>query len=132
MRKILLFATLFLMLSSLHSQDEEARLSPQEIDKYKEECRQMVSYLEGTLNFLGDSTSTVQEKEIVINNSYDKIFRDSEVQVEDDLDEARETPVNKNVQAYLKDVDFFFKNAHFTFDVRQIDQQMSEDGSLFF
>lgn len=132
MRKILLFATLLLMFSSLHSQDEEGRLSPQEIDNYKEQCRQMVSYLEGTLNFLGDSTSTVQEKEIVINNSYDKIFRDGEVQVEDDLDEARETPVNKNVQAYLKDVDFFFKNAHFTFDVRQIDQQMSEDGSMFF
>ena len=132
MRIILLFAAFLLMLSTLKSQEEEARLSPQEIDNYKEECRQMVSYLEGTLNFLGDSLSTVQEKEIVINNSYDKIFRDGEVQVEDDLDEARETPVNKNVQAYLKDVDFFFRKAHFSFDIRQIDQLMSEDGSLFF
>ncbi len=117
MRKILLFATLFLMLSSLHSQDEEARLSPQEIDKYKEECRQMVSYLEGTLNFLGDSTSTVQEKEIVINNSYDKIFRDSEVQVEDDLDEARETPVKQKRTGLSERCGFFLQKCAFTFDV---------------
>ncbi len=132
MRIILLFTAVFLMVSPLRSQEDQARLSPQEIDDYKDQCRQMVSYLEGTLNFLGDSISTVQEKEIVINNSYNKIFRDNEVQVEDDLDENRETPINKNVQAYLKDVDFFFKKARFVFDIRQIDQLMGEDGSLFF
>lgn len=132
MRIFLLLASFLLIFSPLKSQNDAVNLSPQEIDSYKQQCEQMVNFLEGTLNFLGDSLSTVQEKEIVINESYIKIFRDTEVQVEDDLDENRETPVNKNIQAYLKDVDFFFKRVHFTFDIRQIEQLMVEDGSLFF
>ena len=47
-------------------------------------------------------------REIAVN--YTKFFRDEDVQVEDDLIDERETVTNKNVQAYLKDVDFFFKN----------------------
>ncbi|MBU1369962.1 MAG: hypothetical protein KJ578_06425 [Bacteroidetes bacterium] len=132
MRKFILLASVFLLLSPARSQENVQQLSPDDIDSYKQQCRQMVNFIEGTLNFLGDTLSTVQEKEIVINESFSKIFRDDEVQVEDDLDENREMPVNKNVQAYLKDVDFFFKTVRFTFDIRKIDPLMSEDGSLFF
>ena len=102
------------------------------IEDYKKDCKLMVKYLEGTLNFIGDPASTVQEKEIVINQSFDKIFRDSEVQIEDDLDDQRETPISKDVQAYLKDVDFFFRKAVFTFDISKVDQLVAADGSVYF
>ncbi len=130
MRNFTLLMLLLFISTSSFSQDQE--INPEAIDKYKEECRQLVEFLEGTINFLGDPTATVQEKEIVINQSYAKIFRDAEVQVEDDLDENRETLLNKDVQAYLKDVDFFFKTVKFRFDIQQIDQFANADGALFF
>ena len=130
MRIFILFSLLMFISISGFSQSQE--LDPEAIDQYKAECRQLVDFLEGTLNFLGDSTATVQEKEIVINQSFAKIFRDSEVQIEDDLDENRETLVNKDVQAYLKDVDFFFKSVRFQFDIQQIDQLANQEGALYF
>ncbi|MDD4374087.1 MAG: hypothetical protein PHG67_09240 [Bacteroidales bacterium] len=130
MKIFTLFVLLWFISISGFSQHHE--LDPEAIDHYKAECRQLVDFLEGTLNFLGDSAATVQEKEIVINQSFAKIFRDSEVQVEDDLDENRETLVNKDVQAYLKDVDFFFKSVRFQFDIQQIDQLANQEGALYF
>jgi Leucine-rich repeat (LRR) protein/arsenate reductase-like glutaredoxin family protein len=130
MRNFTLLMLLLIIATSGFSQDQE--INPEAIEQYKEECRQLVGFLEGTLNFLGDSAATVQEKEVVINQSYAKIFRDAEVQVEDDLDENRETLVNKDIQAYLKDVDFFFKTVVFRFDIQQIEQFANADGALFF
>jgi len=129
--RIFTLLSLLIFYSAFGYTQQEA-LDPETIDQYKEECKQLVGFLEGTLNFLGDSTATVSEKEIIINQSYAKIFRDAEVQVEDDLDENRETLVNKDVQAYLKDVDFFFDAVNFSFDIRQIEQFSNENGDLFF
>jgi len=62
------------------------------------------------LTFLGDPTSIAKEKEIVINESYLKIFLNKSA-VWRILDENREVPLYKDVQAYLKDIGFFYRRA---------------------
>lgn len=108
------------------------KLSKDEIAKYENEIKTMLVYLEETMNFIGDSTSTALEKEIVFTESWSKIFTDDKVQIEDDLDVNRNTPINKDVQAYLKDIDFFFKWATFKFDLQSIANSTRNDGSIFF
>lgn len=108
------------------------KLSKEEVNRYENEIRALVTYLEETLNFIGDTATTAQEKSIVFNESWSKIFIDDKVQVEDDLDLNRTTPLNKDVQAYLKDIDFFFKRAVFAFDVQSISNSSRDDGSVFF
>ena len=88
--------------------------------------------MEETLNFIGDSTALAAEKEIVFTESWSKIFIDDKVQIEDDLDVNRKTPINKDVQAYLKDIDFFFKWANFKFDLQSIANSTRDDGTIFF
>ena len=89
-------------------------------------------YLEETMNFLGDPTNVVKEKEIVINSSYLKIFKDNKVQIEDDLDAKREVPLRKDVQAYLKDIQFFFRNVKFEFLIADINHFVNEENLHFF
>jgi Leucine-rich repeat (LRR) protein len=92
----------------------------------------MVTYLEETFSFIGDPENSAQEKDIIFKESYSKIFRDDEVQIEDDLDDNRSTNINKDVQAYLKDIDFFFKDATFTLKVEDIKPQTNDKGETFF
>ena len=61
-----------------------SNITPEEMDRHKERVRDLVSYLEGTLNFLGSPKSTVKEKEVIINESFLKVFKDDKVQVEDE------------------------------------------------
>ncbi len=110
----------------------QTELSPQQIEEYKAEADQLVSFLEYMMNVLGDGTATTQQKETVINQSYLKAFRDADVQIEDDLDEERSVVTNKNVQAYLKDIDFFFKNARFELTVDDISYYVGDGGRVFF
>ena len=111
---------------------EAQKLSKDEVKKYEADVNTMISYLEETLNFIGDTATTTQEKSIVFNESWSKIFIHDKVQIEDDLDANRTTPINKDVQAYLKDIDFFFKKAHFKLDVQSISNSTREDGSVYF
>jgi Leucine-rich repeat (LRR) protein len=92
-----------------------------DVTAYKEQARQMVGYLEYLLNELAGEEATAEEKNIMINQSFSKIFRDGKVQVEDDLDEKRLTVTNKDIQAYLKDVDFFFTRATFELAVEDVE-----------
>lgn len=114
------------------SKAQAHKLSKEEVSRYDNEIRALVTYLEETLNFIGDTATTAQEKSIVFNESWNKIFIDDKVQVEDDLDVNRTTPLNKDVQAYLKDIDFFFKKAVFAFDVQSISNSTRDDGSVYF
>ena len=107
-------------------------LSLEQIKKYAEQSRQIVNYLEGTLNFLGNPNELPSDKDIIFNESYMKIFVDDKVQVEDDLDENREIPLNKDVQAYLKDIDFFFKQVKFNFEIDEIEQLVTDNNVLVF
>ena len=129
MKKIaILSILLFGMAFGGHAQ----KLSKDEVTKYENEINNMISYLEETMNFLGDSTSSALEKEIVFTESWSKIFIDDKVQIEDDLDVNRKTPINKDVQAYLKDIDFFFKWANFKLDLQSIANNTRDDGSVYF
>jgi Leucine-rich repeat (LRR) protein len=135
MRKIYIpLIAIFLLFGkpiSVLAQDADSTINTTPAE-YAQQARELAAYLEGTLNFLGDPEATVQEKEIVINESYGKMFRDAEVQIEDDLDEARMTAISKDVQAYLKDIDFFFTEARFTFDIQKVEQMTSENGETYF
>lgn len=126
MRNLVVFLSVLLSLTTF-AQD----LSKSEVDDYKTEGRELISYLQFSLNAIGDNDLSPKEKDIIISESFLKMFRNGKVQVEDDLDASREAVTNKDVQAYLKDVDFFFKYAHFTFNVLSIDVQMDENGKPF-
>src|SRR6476619_1766197 len=84
--------------------------TPDELDA---RVKEMIGFLGYLLNTLGDPETPAQDKAVIVNESYSKIFRDGKVQVEDDLDASRVVITNKDIQAYLKDVDFFFTNAKF-------------------
>jgi len=114
------------------AQSPKINLSAEEVASYKEQSKMMISYLEGTLNFLGDPEEIIAEKQIIINESYLKIFQNAEVQIEDDLDENREVPLRKDVQAYLKDIIFFYKQVQFKFEVNDIEQLVSNNGEIVF
>ncbi|MDB4303326.1 hypothetical protein N9934_00860 [Desulfosarcina sp.] len=137
MKKTILISILsFLLFVNLgwsqNTGKEDSVLSPEEIENYKLDVSNLVTYLEGTLNFLGDPNSVPREKEIIINNSYLKMFKDDKVQIEDDLDEKREVSLHKDVQAYLKDVMFFFKEVSFQFIVVDVSHFVTEQGDHYF
>lgn len=129
MKKII---TVFILIFSLIYCCEAQKLTKDEVIKYNAEVESLLQYLEETLNFIGDAANTAQEKEIIYSESWNKIFIDDKVQIEDDLDANRKTPINKDVQAYLKDIDFFFTQASFKFDIQNITNGTRDDGSVFF
>lgn len=129
---LILFCMSFGAYAQKSSKGNAQKLSKEEVARYETEINTMVNYLEETFNFIGDSATSAQKKGIVFNESWSKIFIDDKVQVEDDLDVNRNTPINKDVQAYLKDIDFFFKCATFKFDVQSIASNTRDDGSVFF
>ncbi len=94
--------------------------------------KDLVAFLEYTLNNIGGRTLIQKEKDIIITQSYTKFFRDSEVQVEDDLDQDRSTVTNKDVQAYLKDVDFFFEIVSFKLEIEEIEQMVNDSSEIFY
>ncbi len=104
----------------------------EEMEVYRQQANQIVKFLESTLNFLADSQNSVKEKETIINVSYKKFFWDNEVQIEDDLDTKRLVPLYKDVQAYLTDVDFFFKGAMFEYQVQDVNVMSNHAGQTFF
>jgi len=97
-----------------------------------ERIKELVTYLEFALNTLGDAYTPTREKDIIITTSYSKFFRDENVQVEDDLALNRSTVTNKDVQAYLKDVEFFFKNVSFKLDIEEVQPMINDSSQLFY
>ncbi len=106
-------------------------LTPEAIAEYQEQSKELVSFLEYMMNFLGDPKATTQQKETIITQSYLKAFRDEDVQIEDDLAEDRSVVTNKNVQAYLKDIDFFFHEVTFDLSVDDVSYYVN-NGKKFF
>jgi Leucine-rich repeat (LRR) protein len=107
-------------------------LTKEELEKYKKQVTELVKYFEETLNFLGDPVSVAKEKEIVVNDSYLKMFVNDKVQIEDDLDENRNVPLHKDVRAYLKDIGFFFRKAKFEFVISEINHYLTGDNLNYF
>lgn len=114
------------------AQNRNQPLSASDIQRYEQDAALMISFLEFTFNTIGNPEIPVREKDIIINESWEKIFVDDEVQIEDDLDENRDVPLNKEVQAYLKDIDFFFRHVSFSFTIEDIEHMVNEKNQLFF
>ena len=107
-------------------------LTERELSSYQNQIRQIISFLEFSFNTVGSSQSTRREKNTIIDQSYLKVFRDDKVQIEDDLLADRTTIINKDVQAYLKDIDFFFNDAQFSFSLDNIEYSFNDDNQLYF
>lgn len=134
MRPKLIIITIFFtsLLSGYCIAQNDSTLTIEQIEVFSEQSKQLISYLEGTLNFLGDTKELPSDKEVIINSSFLKIFADQKVQVEDDLDENRDQPLNKDVQAYLKDIGFFYKNVKFHFEIEKTEQLVTDNGVIVF
>ena len=100
--------------------------------KHEQKVRDMVAFLEYVLNTVGSGTTSARDKDVLISESYTKIFRDSKVQIEDDLVEKRNVITNKDVQAYLKDVDFFYDDLKFEFTIKDIQGKVNANDRLFY
>jgi Leucine-rich repeat (LRR) protein len=98
----------------------------------EEKVKDVVAFFQLLLNTLGSNASSARDKDIVITESYAKIFRDDKVQVEDDLDENRSVITNKDIVAYLKDVDFFFEHVTFELTVEDIAEGVNANGQTFY
>ena len=104
----------------------------QDSSNHEQRVRDMVNFLEYLINTVGSQETTTRDKDVIINQSYNKVFRDAEVQIEDDLVEDRKTLINKDVVAYLKDVDFFFQDASFDFDIINIESLKRDNGDPYY
>src|SRR5690606_24935469 len=111
---------LLLYLVMLVALESNAQNLKGEAAKHEPKVRDMVAFLEYMLNTLGNEKTSARDKDVLITQSYTKIFRDAKVQIEDDLVEKRNVITNKDVPAYLKDVDFFFTNVKFEFHIESI------------
>lgn len=98
----------------------------------EEKVKDLVAFLQLLLNTLGSSETSARDKDVVITESYTKIFRDGKVQVEDDLAENRSVITNKDVVAYLKDVDFFFEHVTFELAIEKIEEGVNANGQVFY
>jgi hypothetical protein len=127
---ILLLSTALPFSSDAQNTGDE--YTPEKIEAYKADVQNLVDFLEYSFNMLGNPKTTTRDKDVIINQSYAKIFMDADVQIEDDLDDNRETLINKDVQAYLKDIDFFFREAVFSLNVSSIDHYFNEQKELYF
>ncbi len=105
---------------------------PEDPAKDEKKVRDMVSFLGFMLNTLGSSNTSARDKDVLITESYSKLFKDAKVQVEDDLDEERSVITNKDVVAYLKDINFFFKDVKFEFTIEKIEQGVNADNQTFY
>lgn len=96
------------------------------------QAKGMVQTLAYYFNLLGGDRASVSEKETIINSSYLKLFANEKVQVEDDLQENRSTVTYKDVQAYLKDIDFFFEEALFEFEIEKVEKLQKDDQKPYY
>jgi Leucine-rich repeat (LRR) protein len=131
-KKSFFLGCLFAVLSLSVLAQEEEIFAARDIEIYKKEATQLVNYFGYTINLIGSSSTLAKEKDIIINQSFLKIFQDEDVQIEDDLDEYRTVPTNKDVQAYLKDIDFFFTHAEIIFTIEDVSHHFTENDQLYF
>ncbi len=104
----------------------------QQVKSYKAKAEDQVRFLGFLLNTLGNEKSSNRDKDVIIRESYKKIFKDAKVQVEDDLTENRKVLINKDITAYLKDIDFFFRQVKFDFEIKEVEPFLRENGELSF
>ena len=110
----------------------DSPITATEIEAYKKEATEMMSLVEYMFNTLGSNESDAEDKNTIITESYLKVFKDSKVSIEDDLDKKRDAVINKEAQSYLKDIDFFFTDAIFKFDVQSVTHFLTSENQVVF
>ena len=130
--KLALFITSFFLFSLPVLGQSIKGYSKEQLAELSVKVEDQVRFLEFLLNTLGDAQSSARDKDVIIRESYLKIFRDGKVQIEDDLLADRKVVTNKDVQAYLKDIEFFYKSVAFKFKIREIKPTQKENGEIFF
>lgn len=125
-KKLWLFTVCVLLVVTTYGQKKKDPVA------HEREVRDIVAFFQYMLNTLGDAGTPNRDKDVLITESYSKIFRDGKVQIEDDLVENRFVITNKDVQAYLKDVDFFFKDVKFDYTIDEIQQNGSIEDRLYY
>ncbi len=103
-----------------------------DVESYKPRVRDLIEFLEYSMNTLGDPGTPARDKNVIITQSYLKAFKDSKVQIEDDLNDNRSMVTHKDVQAYLSDIDFFFKVAKFDFMIDEISFMTNADNQGYY
>lgn len=101
-------------------------------ERWSADIRRMIDWYSYALNILGSDSAFASDKETLVQESYRRIFRDAKVLIEDDLIENRREVTNKEVQAYLRDVDFFFKRVEFQHTVGRIERKTNQLGRPYF
>lgn len=123
--------TLWVVFAIIYTHTISAQEITDQTEKQKEDVRGMVNFYEYMLNTVGAKNTISRDKEVIINNSYLKIFDSNNVQIEDDLLAQRSAIVNKDVTAYLRDVDFFFNDIQFTFSEITIEPKEANGETYF-
>jgi hypothetical protein len=106
--------------------------STEQLTELSIKVEDQIRFLEFLLNTVGNSQTSARDKDVIIRESYLKIFQNGKVQVEDDLVFDRKVVTNKDVAAYFRDIEFFYKNIEFKFKIREIKPGQKENGQLFF
>lgn len=127
----LLFLT-FLGTTSLVFSQDIGGYNKSEVKDLGQKVEDQVKFLEYFLNTVGSKDTPARDKDVIIRESYLKIFRDGKVQVEDDLLLDRKVITNKDITAYLKDIEFFFRDASFKFKIREVKPFERDNGELSF
>lgn len=130
-KQIAILSLLLLLSISLKAQSIKG-YSDEQISDLSSKVESQVRFLEYLLNTIGNPETSARDKDVIIRESYLKIFRDAKVQVEDDLLLDRKVITNKDVTAYLKDIEFFYKNIEFKLKIREIKPAQKENGEVFF
>lgn len=106
--------------------------STEQLTELSTKVEDQIRFLELLLNTVGNSQTSARDKDVIIRESYLKIFQNGKVQVEDDLVFDRKVVTNKDVTAYFRDLEFFYKNIEFKFKIREIKPGQKENGQVFF
>ncbi|RIW12265.1 leucine-rich repeat domain-containing protein [Algoriphagus lacus] len=130
-KHILLTGLFFLINLSLQAQTIKG-YTKEEVQEFSAKVEDQVRFLEYLLNTVGSTETPARDKDVIIRESYLKIFRDEKVQVEDDLLLDRKVVTNKDVTAYLKDIEFFYKNVEFKFKIREVKAAQKDNGEVYF
>lgn len=130
--KYLLFTGFFFLLNLPLVAQTIKGYTKEQVQEFSAKVEDQVRFLEYLLNTVGSAETSPRDKDVIIRESYLKIFRDEKVQVEDDLLLDRKVVTNKDVTAYLKDIEFFYKDLEFKFKIREVKPAQKENGEVFF
>ncbi len=107
-------------------------LAQNDNDRWTNDIQRMIDWYSYSLNILGSDSAYTSDKETIARESYLRVFRDAKVLIEDDLIENRREVTNKEVQAYLRDVDFFFKRVKFQHVLVRSERKINQLGRPYF